>query len=385
MSLSRKITGFFALFFFQLAAACEPESEPDASQPAASTGWETASPDEIGIDGAMLAALADDIHAGEYLNIHSLLVVRDGQLVMEEYFEGEDERRGLPVGVISFDADTLHDARSVTKSVVSIAFGAAIADGSIKGTDLPVLDYFPEYQDLRTPEREAIILSHILSMTSGFEWDESSVIYGEPLNDETAMDRSPDPYRYVMEQQVVFEPGTKWEYSGGDTMLMAGVIEKATGTGLEAYTKQAVFEPLGITQYEWLTYSDGTPISASGLRLLPRDMAKIGLLYLNGGRWNDVQVVPEDWVEASLSPQAFIGDRPTGFQRYGYQWWLGTARVGEDYVPFATAVGWGGQRILMVPSMDLVIVVTAGMYGDRRQTGITFEIMLDRVLPAVKN
>lgn len=391
MSFILKFAQIFALSsLLLLAASCEPEHQPDpavqsADLPAtASGGWQTASPEAAGLDGALLAELTDDIRAGEYLNIHSLLVVRDGKLVFEEYFAGPDERRGDPLGVISFDANTLHDGRSVTKSVTSIVFGAAIAEGAIESTDMPVLDFFPEYADLKTPERMSIRLRDVLSMTSGLKWDEGSRPYGDPLNSETAMDNAPDPYRYVLEQPIVAEPGSLWEYNGGNTMLLAGVIERATGMGLEEYTEKVLFGPLGINEYEWLQYPGGIPIAASGLRLLPRDMAKIGLLYLNNGQWNGTQIVPEAWVRESLSPQAMIADRPTGFQRYGYHWWLGTARVGNDSVPFAAAVGWGGQRILIVPSMDLVIVVTAGMYGDRRQTGITFEIMLDRVLPAVK-
>jgi CubicO group peptidase (beta-lactamase class C family) len=165
-------------------------------------------------------------------------------------------------------------------------------------------------------------------------------------------------------------------------MLLAGIIERRVGKRLDLYAEQTLFRGLGIERYEWLAYPNGVPIAASGLRLLPRDMAKIGLLYLNHGRWRGVQVVPEAWVRASLSPQTVISNRPFGFQRYGYQWWLGTARVGDRSVPWACAVGWGGQRILIVPSMDMVVVVTTGLCGDPRQTGITFEIMLDRVLPA---
>ena len=166
-------------------------------------------------------------------------------------------------------------------------------------------------------------------------------------------------------------------------MLLAGIIEQTVGMELETYAEKVLFGPLGIRQYEWLTYDNGVPIAASGLCLLPRDMAKIGLLYLNHGRWRGAQLIPESWVRDSLSAQAKISDRPFGFQRYGYQWWLGTARVLDNSVPWAAAVGWGGQRILIVPSMDLVAVLTAGLYQDPQQTDITFEILLDRILPAV--
>lgn len=350
---------------------------------ASAADLERAAPEAVGLDEAQLSQLTEDIRAGDYVNIHGLLVVRHGKLAWEAYFAGPDERRGESLGVVSYDATKLHDARSVTKSVVSMLFGAAIGQGAIETVDAPVLNSFPEYQDLRAPERMKIHLHHALAMTSGLAWDESSRPYGDPLNSETAMDRAGDPYRYVLQQPVVSTPGARWEYSGGDTMLLAAVIERAVGMDLAAYAEQALFAPLGIERYEWLTYPDGTPIAASGLRLLPRDMAKLGLLYLTGGRWDGKQIIPKFWVEASLKPRAVIAERPFGFQRYGYQWWLGTARVNSESVPFAMAVGWGGQRIMLVPSMNLVAVVTAGLYGDRRQTDITFEILLDRVLPTV--
>ena len=345
---------------------------------------EQADPGSVGLDKAALVRLTDAIGAGDYANIHGLLVVRHGKLAWEAYFAGPDERRGVPLGIVHYDAATLHDARSVTKSIVSLLFGIALGEGDIAGIDEPILDYFPVYEDLRGPDREAIHLRHALAMTSGLAWDESSRPYGHPLNSETAMDRATDPYRYVLRQPLASEPGARWEYSGGDTMLLAGALERATGMRLDAYAERVLFAPLGITEYEWLTYDDGTPIAASGLRLLPRDMAKIGLLYLNGGRWDDRQIVPESWVRQSLAPHAVIAERPFGFRRYGFHWWLGTARVGDDSIPFASAVGWGGQRILLVPSMDLVAVITAGLYGDPRQTDITFEILLDRLLPAVR-
>jgi CubicO group peptidase (beta-lactamase class C family) len=347
-------------------------------------GWETAAPEAVGLDAGKLSALARDIGSGKFSNIHSLIVVRHGKLAFEQYFQGPDEHRGEAVGLMRFDKDTLHDMRSVTKSVTAILFGIALAGHAIKSADTPVLDYFPEYASLRTPQKAAIRLRDLLSMTSGLQWDEEKYPYSSPLNSEIAMDRAPDRYRYVLEQPVAAEPGTTFNYSGGDTALLAAVIERATKMRLDDYAEQALFRPLGITRYEWLKDATGTPIAASGLRLLPRDAAKLGLLYLQKGRWNGAQIVPESWVEASLSPHANISPRPFGFQRYGYQWWLGTARVNDAAVPFAAAVGWGGQRILIVPSMDLVAVLTAGLYAERRQTDTTFAILLDGVLPAVK-
>jgi CubicO group peptidase (beta-lactamase class C family) len=353
------------------------------AQVAARDELPTASAESVGIDSAAIAQLTEDIRAGKYKNIHSLLVLRSGKLVAEAYFQGEDERRGRPLGSVRFDADTLHDLRSVSKSVTSALFGIAMASGAIRDIDAPVLSYFPEYKDLQTPERLRIRLRDVLSMTSGLEWDESSRPYGDPLNSETAMDAADERYRFILSRPIVASPGERFRYSGGDTMLLAAVIQRATKQRLSKYAEQVLFRPLGIDRHEWIAYSDGTEIAASGLRLLPRDMAKFGLLYLQGGRWRGTQVVPESWVKASTSLQAKVSDRPFGFQSYGYQWWLGSVR-NDAHTPWIMAVGNGGQRIMLIPSRDLVMVVTAGMYNSPAQTDITFEVLLDGVLPAVK-
>jgi CubicO group peptidase (beta-lactamase class C family) len=332
---------------------------------------------------APLEKLTGDIRAGKYSNIHSLLVLKSGKVVAEEYFQGEDERRGQPLGTVRFDANTLHDLRSVTKSVTSALFGIAVASGAISDIEAPVLGYFPEYKDLQTDERMRIRLRHVLSMSTGLEWDEDSRPYGDPLNSETAMDRAKDRVRFVLSRPIVAAPGERFRYSGGDTLLLAAVLERATKMRLDKYAEKVLFKPLDIERYDWIKYPDGTPIAASGLRLLPRDMAKFGVLYLSRGQWHGTQVVPGAWVQASTSPQTKISDRPFGFQNYGYQWWLGTARD-DAHTPWIMAVGYGGQRIMLIPSLDLVMVLTSGMYRNRAQTDITFEILLDGVLPAMR-
>jgi CubicO group peptidase (beta-lactamase class C family) len=340
-------------------------------------------PESVGIDSAAVTKLTEDIRAGKYSNIHSLLVLRSGKLAVEEYFHGEDERRGQALGNVQFDATTLHDVRSVTKSVTAALFGIAVASGAIRDIEAPVLSYFPEYKDLHTPERLRIRLRDVLSMASGLQWDEESRPYGDPLNSETSMDAAKDRCRYVLSRPIAAAPGEKFRYSGGDTLLLAAVLERVTKLRLDKYADQVLFRPLRIEHYEWIAYPDGTPIAASGLRLLPRDMAKFGLLYQQRGQWRGTQIVPETWVKASLTSQTHVADRPFGPQNYGYQWWLGTARD-DAHTPWMMAVGYGGQRIMLIPSLDLVMVMTAGMYGDRGQTDIAFEVLLDGVLPALK-
>jgi CubicO group peptidase (beta-lactamase class C family) len=250
----------------------------------------------------------------------------------------------------------------VTKSVVSILFGLAMSHGAIKSLDQPVLDYFPEYQDLRTPERMKIRLRDLLSMTSGLHWDERTFPYTDPHNSEIAMDMATDRYRHILSEPIDHPPGQTWTYSGGDVALIAAVIARATGKPIEVFAEQALFRPLGITRFEWLKDDKGVPYAASGLRLLPHDMARIGQMMLQQGRWNGMQVVPKDWVEQSTTFKAQISqDRACGNQ-YGYYWWLGALCEDGRRTPYFMANGNGGQYIWVIPELDIVAVATAGFY-----------------------
>jgi len=333
--------------------------------------WVSSSPGVEQLDEAALASLVKDIRAGVYPNIHSLLVARNDKLLLEEYFTGEDEHRGKPIGIVHFDKNTLHDCRSITKSVISMLFGIAMAQGKIKSLDESVYDFFPQYADLRTSERSAITLRHVLTMTSGWEWDEDSHAYGDPANSETAMDHTPDRYRYVLERPIVHTPGQTFQYNGGNVLLAAAIVERATGEKIDRYAERELFRPLGVTRFQWFRYPDGEPIAASGLRLLPRDIAKLALLYLHMGSWNGTNLVAPSWVADSTTPP-----RPGSF--YGYFWWLGSSPAG----PLITAVGYGGQRALISPSQQLLVVITAGLYNDRQQA-VQVNKILDRCRDAV--
>lgn len=319
-----------------------------------------------------LAGLEQRIRAGGIPNVHSLIIARHGRTVAEWYFEGADEKRGQPLGVVKFDAATLHDVRSVTKSIVSILFGIAQAQGAIGNLDTPVLDYFPEYPDLRTDERSRLTLRHLITMTSGLRWDEETYPYTDPRNSETGMDLAKDRLRYVLEQPIETAPGERFRYSGGDVALIGAIIARATGRTLEEFADMVLFEPMGITKWEWTRDDQGVPIAASGLRLLPRDMLKLGQLMLNNGRDGMRRIVPEDWAKAAVTPHNIV-DPPTaddcGFH-YGYFWWLVPDCAASPDPGWYAALGNGGNRIFVVPGRDLVIVVTAGLYNDPRQRAI---------------
>ncbi|WP_197028234.1 serine hydrolase [Bosea sp. 117] len=342
--------------------------------------WDVATPASVGFDPAALCAIGARLADPNAPNLHSLLVIRHGRLVYETYAEGRDERWGRDIGVIAYDARRLHDMRSVTKSVVSLLFGIAFERNAIKDLDAPAIGFFPEYADLATPDINRITLKHLLTMTPGLAWSEGGPWFG-PTNDERLMYEATDPYRYVFTRRPIYAPGTRWEYSSGATTLLGAVLQKAIGRQLPDFAREALFEPLGMREVEWITLGNGDAAAGGGLRLKPRDMAKIGQLVLAGGIWQGRRVVSEEWIRQSIEPR-FEGWLP---MRYGYQWWVGGSKVGDRSVPWIAAIGLGGQRLFIVPSLDLVVASTAGLYREADQGYYARAILEDDVIPAIRD
>jgi len=274
----------------------------------------------------------------------------------------------------------LHDVRSVSKSVVSLLVGIALDHHLIARTGQSVFSYFPEYSDLRTPEKDRIQLVHLLTMTSGLAWDED-LPYNSPANTERAMYESAAPYRYVLDRKVWNPPGEIWNYSSGSTMLLGAILQKVARKSLPDYASEVLFAPLGITAFEWTRVAPSNePAAGGGLRLRPRDMAKIGQLILNKGLWNGERVVSEQWIKDSIRPlYAGWGND------HGYQWWTGVSKVGDRSFRWIAAWGLGGQRIFIVPEADLVVAITAGNYGSNVQSSIAFDVLDTFLLPAIRD
>jgi CubicO group peptidase (beta-lactamase class C family) len=365
---------FGLLVIPRLAAAQASDCGPPS---AGADGWAVAAPAAAGLDPATLCAVVPRFAEWRQADVHGIVVVRHGRLAFEHYFTGADSQYGTAIPDAAFNADTLHDVRSVTKSVTSLCFGIALDHGWVKSVDAPVASFFPEWTDLRTSERERITLRHLLTMSAGLDWNED-IPYSDPTNSEIRMDLAPDPYRFALEQPVVLPPGEVYNYSGGDTALISAVLKKTSGRTVEQLAKDELFEPLGITAIQWYHFSNGDPIAASGLRLRPRDMAKLGQLMLNHGQWGGRQVVSSAYVDAAIAPQV----NGQGLFFYGYQFWLGRSFVNGQEIDWAAAVGLGGQRIFIVPALDLVTVVTAGLYNDNLQGPVPLVILDRYVLPA---
>jgi CubicO group peptidase (beta-lactamase class C family) len=333
---------------------------------------------------AALAAVEQRIRTGEIQGVHSLIAMRGNEILAEWYFQGMDEARGRQPGIVRFGPDTLHDLRSVTKSIVALLVGVALEEGAIRSLDTPALDYFPEYANLQTPERRRITLRHLLTMGSGLHWDEETFPYTDARNSETAMDLAPDANRFVLSQPIEAAPGARFKYSGGDVAIMAAILARATRTSLEAYAEAKLFRPLGIARVEWHRGANGVPYAASGLRMRPRDMAKIGRLMLQRGRWEGRQVIPANWVEASIQPHTRVEPDPACGVQYGYFWWLQAGCQFTPAQPWVAAIGNGGQRIALVPDLDLVIVMTAGLYNRPGQRQMANATVLG-IIGAVRN
>lgn len=320
---------------------------------------------------ANLQALKARLDAGSIPGIHSVLVIDGGKTVAEWYFAGADQAmvdRGapMPLARVDFGPATLHDIRSATKSVVSILFGIARDDGAIESLDAPVLDYFPEYTDLRTPERMKIRVRDVLTMTSGLNWDERTYPYTDARNSEIAMDIAADPNRYVLSLPIAAPPGERFNYSGGDVALVGAIVARATKTPLETFAAKRLFAPLGIDEFEWTRNADA-PRAASGLRLTTPDMGKIGAMVLAGGLWNGKRIVSQAWLDAATTPHVAVEPDPTCGTKYGYLWWIFEGCNTQPPTPGFAAIGNGGQRIWVIPSRKLVVVSTAGLYNDPKQ------------------
>jgi CubicO group peptidase (beta-lactamase class C family) len=285
--------------------------------------WTIANPESAGLRSEPLRNLVEWLDGFGQANIHSVLVARHGRLLFEHYRPGEDECWGEPLGSVAHGLNSKHDLRSVTKSVISLLLGIALDRKLINGIDDSIINWFPQYPDLRTREKERITLRHLLTMSAGLEWNEN-VPFTDPKNSEVRMLCSTDQYRYVLEQPVVAPGGQIWNYNSGGTLLLEAVVAKAADGALDDVASEFLFKPLGITDYAWTKNLKSGIFEVGGLRLRSRDLAKIGQLVVNGGDWNGRQIVSQKWVKESTAAHMCPADL-TYF--YGYQWWLGRSLV----------------------------------------------------------
>lgn len=295
--------------------------------------WEPCTPEEQGMDSRELARMLS--RAKEHgLDLHSLIMIRNGRVILECY-------------VHPYDKNSLHNVKSVSKSIMSAMVGVALREGIIKNLDETVYDYFPQYfTEGMDARKRTITLRHLLTMTSGLDLDENGPIMGMIFG-------TGDWIEATLARPMLTFPGTRYKYCTGLTHIMSGVLTEASGRGLLDLCKEYLFGPLDITDVQWRQGPKGYYFGGAELFMTPRDLARFGTLYLNRGRWNGKQVVPAEWVEESTSGHVEI---PGSNQQYGY-WWY----VGEE--GFVDAMGWGGQGITYHRETNIVMVVTSATHN----------------------
>ena len=333
----------------------------DLAQP-----WATASIDQVGGSSDMVEKGLESARTNDRLL--SMLVVKNGRLVVEEYF-GNAQR------------EDLHDVRSVTKSVVSALTGLAIERSDIGSVDDPIGGYLDSLVSDLEPEKAAITIEHLLTMASGLEWDESG-----GFGDYTEWIQSDDRLGYILDKPLVAAPGTRYNYNSGAVHLLGVVLEQATGMRLPELADELLFSRIGISRSRWEPFPDGFHNGGAGLDLRPRDLARFGQLYLQKGASAGRPIVPEEWVARSSVVRfdwRFSSGRLAGIS-YGFLWWVVPGVPGPLYF----AWGFGGQYVVVVPELYLVIVTTNNWRGVGAAAGRyerqTMDVLVDYIIPAFR-
>lgn len=331
-----------------------------------SAGWGQSMEDRLG----------DAVAAKEIVGLHGTVVMLDGEKIAEAYFPGEDERWGTPIGLVEHGPQTLHDLRSVTKSVVGLLYGIALSEGLVPPPEARLLDQFPQYADLRDGSgREDITIEDTLTMQMGTQWDEN-LPYTDPRNSEIAMENAKDRYRFVLDRPMAEKPGTVWSYSGGAVAVLAKLIADGSGQDIDDFARSRLFAPLGIEDFEWVRGHDGVPSAASGLRLTARDLGKIGVMIAQKGVYDGKEVVPSSWLDASFQAAASI---EPGFD-YGFLWYLLAGPNGDRII---IAVGNGGQRLTVQPRAGAAVATFAGNYNKPDAWRTSVRVLVDFAIPEI--
>jgi len=354
-------------------------------------GLLTAGLDEVNLDSSLIIKAVNSIRQGRYGEIHSLLIYKDDRLVLETYFPGHQYKWDAPEHYgewVNWNRDSLHCAHSVSKSVTSMCMGIAVDNGFIQDPFQPAFNYLDGYEYLNKDGKDAITIEHLLTCTSGLQWSEWNAPLSSMENDQIAIwFHEKGPVDYAFSRPLVHEPGSWFNYSGANIDALGVIIENASGLSFSEFSENYLFTPLGLKGAYWkIIYPTGEVQCCSGLCLRPRDMLKLGILMLNGGLWNGKQILPESWVEKSRRPyqpeaRIDIPGEDMSDMGYSYTWWTKTIDVGGRKVNWFSANGWGGQKIIILPELNSVIVFTGGNYTRKVKE---FSIMEDYILPAFK-
>lgn len=359
------------LMTFFVLSFCQPGAKGQSND---KTFIPKAEAHQVGVDPEPLDRLISDIRSDRITGINALLVIKEQKLITEAYF-GDRDRASLQY------------VASVSKSFASALLGIAIDKGFL-GDDIPttlnkpVKELFPKYHDLisQDPLKEKLKLTHLLTMTAGFEWDEHTHPYSSAENDCVKINNAPDPMKFLLSRKLIEDPGTTFYYNGGLSLSISYLIEYYTGMPVDEFAEEYLFKPLGITEYRWEKVAGGLVDTDGGLHLSPIDQAKFGYLFLQNGVWNGNQIVSTEWVQISTKMHHEMPDSPD----YGFQWWGGSFNALWKSFPSYLASGYGGQKIFILPDQDCVVVICQQVFNNPIGDINSIAILSSYVLPAIE-
>jgi CubicO group peptidase (beta-lactamase class C family) len=336
------------------------DEKPIAIQPIQpKSGWEVS---KEGYDKEKIRQLNRKIVENLYKEIKSIVVIKDGRLLLEEYFNGSTR-------------DTLHDTRSVGKSFASALMGIGIGDGYIKNENQTLKEFY----DLKrfanySAKKESVTIKSLLTMSSGFDGNDED---DSSAGNEENMYPTSDWVKFALDLPMdnAKDVGKTWNYFTAGVVVLGDILHKSVPEGLEKYADKRLFKPLGITNYQWPYTPQRVPSTAGGLRMRSLDFAKFGQLYKDGGLWNGNQIIPRNWIDKTLA-------KYEGWD-YGYLFWNTTFNVnGKQYEAF-NASGNGGNKIFVFKEQPLVVVITTTAYGKAWAHFQVHKMMERYLLPAV--
>lgn len=334
---------------------------------------ETAMPADVDIDSYAIHQIMNDIAGGKWINVHGLIIIKEGKLVAEGYWNGSH-------------ASKLHDIRSASKSVASILTGIAVNKGYIKGIDEPLYDFFPNYQPVfpdSIPSKfmeqwlKSLTIEHLLNMTSGFEYDD----WYENFRGETEIQRSRDWINKAATSAIIRQPGTFYAYNTASLVLLSEIIARNSDMPMKIFAENMLFNPLGIERWKWYNRR-GVIYMGGQLCLTLRDMSKIGMVMLNDGVWNNQRLLSPEWIQAST---AELNENEPSWQKHKfhhhYLWWQFDEMINGNRIRAFYASGNGGQTIMFIPQLEMVIAITTGNYNTHLEPQ-SAQIIREVILPA---
>ncbi len=380
------------LLFLLLQQCASPDKQQETTWPGET--WAASTPEAEGLDAAVMDSIHADITNGKYGLIDEFLVIRHGKVVASHHYsqkydsiaEHYDTANHMynydhPEWHPYYQRSNLHTLQSVTKSITSVALGIAMDEGKIGGVDIHPIELFTGYtQDFSDPRRKAITLEDLLTMRSGIDWNEVGS-YENEENSCIIMEKSDAWVQYVLSRPMREDPGTKWDYNSGVSVLLGKLVGISTGMRVDKWTEEKLFNPLGIKNYFWKPTPDDEIDTEGGLYLSAQDLARIGYLFLHNGKWGDQQIVSERWVKQSTTP--VVADINPADEKsnsgYGYQWWVPSVK------PFIYACnGYGGQFLMVAPEYDLVMVFNGWDIHYNNAPLDSYSALKDRIIPAVR-